>query len=336
MIGKRPALGGSQKLADPKHHIARIGPPPALPPLLQLLGEVSGRLAGKRRVGGPEALALLAVAGRAAEKSAIRIALQPQPAWLLEGARFGGERHPRIVKGNGPALSRVELLGNGSHQRMVPPPVGIGDQLPLEITGIDPSQPRDAAAVAASAEPVARYAGVGGAGRSSAERDQLAGGAETVGGSAFRNRAAAEKHGRGKDEGEAAGHGAATSGTRWRFRSVLLPLLLLANCKPPPEPRQDMPQASAERGKEAIERVGCGSCHRIPGIAWPQGKVGPPLDTFSGRALIAGRLPNRPDLLAAYIRNAPAMVPGSGMPAMPVTEEEARNIASYLYEQRSE
>lgn len=97
-----------------------------------------------------------------------------------------------------------------------------------------------------------------------------------------------------------------------------------------------MPQASSARGKEAIERVGCGSCHRIPGIHWPKGKVGPPLDSFAGRALIAGRLPNRPDLLAAYIRNAPAVVPGSGMPAMPVTEEEARNIASYLYEQRSE
>ena len=303
---------------------------------MQLLGEVSGRLAGKRRIGGADALTLLAVAGRAAEKPSARIALEPEPAWRLGAGRFGFERQPRIVEGNGLARGRVELLGNRPHQRVVAPPVGIGDQLPLEVAGLQPRQTRHAGAVAAPFEAVTGYAGIGGAGRSSAQRDQLAGGSETVGGSAFRSRAAAEKRARGKGEGKAAGHSAATSGRRWKFPALLLPLLLLANCKPPPEPQQDMPQASSERGKEAIERVGCGSCHRIPGIPWPEGKVGPPLDSFAGRALIAGRLPNRPDLLAAYVRNAPALVPGSGMPAMPVTEEEARNIASYLYEQRSE
>ena len=41
----------------------------------------------------------------------------------------------------------------------------------------------------------------------------------------------------------------------------------------------------------------------------------------------------RPEVLAAYIRDAPALVPGSGMPAMPVTEAEARDVAAYLYEQ---
>ncbi len=94
-----------------------------------------------------------------------------------------------------------------------------------------------------------------------------------------------------------------------------------------------MPQASAAHGKAVIERVGCGSCHLIPGVRWPQGKVGPALDGLAQRALIAGKLPNEPDVLAAYIRNAPALVPGSGMPAMPVSEAEARDIAAYLYEQ---
>ncbi|WP_300975275.1 c-type cytochrome [Sphingomonas sp. LHG3406-1] len=115
----------------------------------------------------------------------------------------------------------------------------------------------------------------------------------------------------------------------------MFPLLILglAACKPPPEQRQFMPQASAAHGKAVIERVGCGSCHLIPGVRWPQGKVGPALDGLAQRALIAGKLPNEPDVLAAYIRNAPALVPGSGMPAMPVSEAEARDIAAYLYEQ---
>lgn len=110
-------------------------------------------------------------------------------------------------------------------------------------------------------------------------------------------------------------------------------LLLTAACQPPPDQRQFMPLADAARGREVIERVGCGSCHIVPGVRWPQGKAGPGLDGLAERALIAGRLPNRPDVLAAYIRNAPALVPGSGMPAMSVSEAEARDIAAYLYEQ---
>ncbi|WP_269713298.1 c-type cytochrome [Caulobacter sp. NIBR2454] len=84
-------------------------------------------------------------------------------------------------------------------------------------------------------------------------------------------------------------------------------------------------------GRAAMERVGCGACHQIPGVRWPQGKVGPSLEGFADRALIAGQLPNQPQTLAAFIRNAPALSPNSGMPPMPVTEEEARDIAAYLY-----
>ena len=81
-----------------------------------------------------------------------------------------------------------------------------------------------------------------------------------------------------------------------------------------------------------MERVGCGSCHVIPGIGWPKGKVGPALDGLGRQGLIAGKLPNEPDVLAAYIRNAPGLVPGSAMPAMPVSEQEAQDIAAYLYQ----
>lgn len=92
-----------------------------------------------------------------------------------------------------------------------------------------------------------------------------------------------------------------------------------------------MPQADPARGLRVMARVGCGSCHTIPGLDWPQGRVGPPLAGYSERNLIAGHLPNRPDLLAAYVRNAPAVLPGTTMPAMPVTPEESRDVAAYLY-----
>ena len=110
-------------------------------------------------------------------------------------------------------------------------------------------------------------------------------------------------------------------------------LLLTAACKPPPDQRQLMPVADAAHGRAVIERAGCGSCHMIPGVRWPQGKVGPSLHGLAERGLIAGKLPNRPDVLAAYIRDAPALVPGSAMPAMPLSEAEARDVAAFLYEQ---
>lgn len=92
-----------------------------------------------------------------------------------------------------------------------------------------------------------------------------------------------------------------------------------------------MPGADAARGRQVIARVGCGSCHAIPGLRWPRGSVGPALTSFGDRSLIAGALPNRPDLLAAFVRDAPGLLPGTTMPAMPMTEKESRDVAAYLY-----
>ncbi|WP_404828332.1 c-type cytochrome [Sphingomonas parva] len=116
----------------------------------------------------------------------------------------------------------------------------------------------------------------------------------------------------------------------WRILAALLPFTSMPACKMPPDDRHPMPQADAERGRLAMNGAGCGSCHSAPGV-WPEGEVGPSLDSFAQQTLIAGRLPNRADILADYVRNAPKYVPQSGMPAMPLTEEEARDVAAYLY-----
>jgi cytochrome c2 len=120
---------------------------------------------------------------------------------------------------------------------------------------------------------------------------------------------------------------------RMRFRCILIPLAISA-CAQPPEGRHETDRASAARGKQTIERAGCAACHKIPGIRWPRGEVGPSLAGLADRSVIAGRLPNRPDVLAAFIRRAPDLVPGTAMPAMPVSQAEARDIAAYLYTQR--
>lgn len=105
----------------------------------------------------------------------------------------------------------------------------------------------------------------------------------------------------------------------------------LAACKDPVETRREPVGDAKERGLAAIKRAGCGSCHEIPGLDWPAGRLGPSLEGFDDVGLIAGALPNRPDVLAAFIRNAPSAKPGSTMPRMPVTEGEAEDIAAYLY-----
>jgi cytochrome c1 len=90
--------------------------------------------------------------------------------------------------------------------------------------------------------------------------------------------------------------------------------------------------ADADRGRQSILNVGCGACHTIPGIRWPQGMSAPALNGMAERALIAGRVPNDPETLSAFIRDAPSVMPGATMPAMPLSEQESRDIAAYLYE----
>jgi cytochrome c len=84
-------------------------------------------------------------------------------------------------------------------------------------------------------------------------------------------------------------------------------------------------------GKVAIGKFGCGSCHVIPGVERARGLVGPPLTDFAWRAYIAGRAPNTPRNLEAWIRLPDSVEPGTAMPTLGVSQQEARDIAAYLY-----
>lgn len=108
-------------------------------------------------------------------------------------------------------------------------------------------------------------------------------------------------------------------------------LFAVGGCDSPPEQDHFVREASAANGKAIIRRAGCGACHAIPGIRWPNGRLGPPLDGFAARTMIAGQVPNRAETLAEYVRNAPAVVPDSGMPTMPITQQESQDVAAYLY-----
>lgn len=330
---QRPPFRRGQKLADAAHHAAGIGTPLGLAPHVELFGQISGRLTGKRRIGRTDALSLRSMAGGTCRQATGGIACVVKWHWY---ACFGTNRSKRqtgIVSRYGLALGDIELLRNPAHLRVVSATVRKGFKLPLQIAGVQIGQSRRTGAVASSIETVASEAGILCAGSPAADGDQASGFREPV---KRRRLGLNTTRDQGQDgEWKQRAHPCATVRSTCLFRLARFAalLLMIAACKPPPEQRQLVPLADAGHGSEVIKRVGCGSCHAIPGIFWPKGKVGPPLVGLKSRALIGGKLPNQPDILAAYIQNAPALVAGSGMPAMPVTEAEARDIAAYLYQQ---
>jgi cytochrome c len=122
------------------------------------------------------------------------------------------------------------------------------------------------------------------------------------------------------------------------LRSALNPVLLagavaLVACGVSSHPlvSQQVPGGDADRGKQAMRRYGCGSCHGITGIADARGDVGPPLNGMGHRRIIAGVLANEPANLMHWLQDPQSVVPGNAMPNMGISDAEARDMAAYLY-----
>jgi cytochrome c len=90
---------------------------------------------------------------------------------------------------------------------------------------------------------------------------------------------------------------------------------------------------NVDAGRAAIDKYGCTACHIIPGVDGPRGMVGPSLEHFSNRKVIAGKMPNNPQTLITWIQNPQAMDPQSAMPNLGVTPADARDLAAYIYAQ---
>ena len=85
-------------------------------------------------------------------------------------------------------------------------------------------------------------------------------------------------------------------------------------------------------GAQLIVQKGCPACHTIPGIAGANGTIGPNLGGVASRTKIAGgAVPNNgPNDLKAWIMNPPGLKPGTIMPNLHLTDQEATNIVAYL------
>lgn len=104
--------------------------------------------------------------------------------------------------------------------------------------------------------------------------------------------------------------------------------ILLAACLPSPQGRQA--SGDAERGRRLIAQYQCGECHSVPGVEEARGTRAVTLEAFGLRSYIAGRVPQQPEVLVRWIVEPAAVVPGTTMPAMGVSERDARDIAAYL------
>jgi cytochrome c1 len=57
---------------------------------------------------------------------------------------------------------------------------------------------------------------------------------------------------------------------------------------------------------------------------------------FGQRTFIAGEVPNSPENLVRWIRSPKSIEPGTAMPELGLSDQDARDVAAYLYTLREE
>lgn len=116
--------------------------------------------------------------------------------------------------------------------------------------------------------------------------------------------------------------------------TVLLAVLVITACSAFDrigEPVVEVEGGDPRLGRDAIREFGCISCHSVPGVTGADAHVGPPLDNWAERQYIAGREPNDVDTLILFLLDPKSVDPETAMPVTGLSEEDARNIAAYLY-----
>lgn len=91
------------------------------------------------------------------------------------------------------------------------------------------------------------------------------------------------------------------------------------------------PIGNAEMGHEFWLTKGCVGCHMAPGVEGG-GQIGPNQAHFSQRPTIAGGvLQNTPENVEKWLKDPPAVKPGTLMPNLSLTDEQIKDLTAYLY-----
>jgi cytochrome c oxidase subunit 2 len=101
---------------------------------------------------------------------------------------------------------------------------------------------------------------------------------------------------------------------------------------PVPPPAPPPAGASPDEGRALVAQKGCGGCHTIPGVPGATGTIGPNLAGVASRPRIAGgAVPNNgPDDLKRWIMNPQALKPGTAMPNLGLSDDDATKIVAFL------
>jgi len=114
--------------------------------------------------------------------------------------------------------------------------------------------------------------------------------------------------------------------------AVVVAVVVVSATVSEPLTRPDVvPWGDPERGQELMAEVGCNACHTVPGVQGADATVGPPLTRWSERVYIAGTLTNDPQNLLRWILDPDAIEPGTAMPDLGLTVQQAQNIVAYLF-----
>lgn len=116
---------------------------------------------------------------------------------------------------------------------------------------------------------------------------------------------------------------------------LTLTLLWLSACRFAAEPTLENPEvqhANVDAGKKLVATYGCASCHVIRGVSGAS-HIGPPLTDWARRKYIVGQLPNNHRNLIRWIRTPQEIEPGTAMPDLGVTQDEAEAMSTYLFTQ---
>lgn len=89
------------------------------------------------------------------------------------------------------------------------------------------------------------------------------------------------------------------------------------------------PGTSAAAGAALFQRAQCIGCHAVNGTI-ADGNFGPNLTHFGSRPEVAGFLPNTTENVIAWLRDPQKLKPGTNMPNLNLTLQEARDLAAYL------
>ena len=113
--------------------------------------------------------------------------------------------------------------------------------------------------------------------------------------------------------------------------------ILLEACGPSKEDRRwaaNLTGGDPARGKIAIRHYGCMACHTVDGIRESEALVGRPLTRMASRSYLAGNMKNNPENMIRWIQKPREIHSDTAMPDTGVTQSDARDIASYLYQFR--